>query len=453
MATGTRWLMVPLETKVRELDGKALFAFSAAERGWSTMLGRFSPHHRGQLPCGLWVLKGVPPGSVRSLRILRDGGHRMVSWCEEGLVYHSVEDYARRKVEKAAWDLLDLFFAWGPHHARDLVEGIGCDGGRLLVTGHPRFDLLRPEYRRAFADRAARLRRRHGPFILVNTKLNRYNSFFGTEWYANRMRTIHADDRAAADADTAGCVEFQRQTFLGFIDAVRALSRRFPRTRVIVRPHPSEDHTPWRALAAELPNVRVIFEGNVLEWLLAAAVTIQNNCTTAVESFLLGRPTLAYRPVRSTPFDMALPNAVSASAFTLDSLLDLTSRALDGEPPRTPGGDAAALDTVRGYATGVDGPSACETILDAIEPLAVARSSGPLAPFDRQEADAAPLRGTERFYGAAGAARYQSYLEQKCDGLAPDHIVDFLETLRAVTGRFAGVRVTALDRDLLCISA
>ena len=35
-----KWLFLPLETKVRELDGKLLLAAIAAERGWAVIIGR-----------------------------------------------------------------------------------------------------------------------------------------------------------------------------------------------------------------------------------------------------------------------------------------------------------------------------------------------------------------------------------------------------------------------------
>ena len=34
-----KWLILPIETKVRELDGKVLLAAAAAERGWGVILG------------------------------------------------------------------------------------------------------------------------------------------------------------------------------------------------------------------------------------------------------------------------------------------------------------------------------------------------------------------------------------------------------------------------------
>ena len=70
---------------------------------------------------------------------------------------------------------------------------------------------------------------------------------------------------------------------------VRVLSQQHRDHQIIIRPHPSESHDPWRQLAAELPNVSVVYEGNVAEWLLAAELLIHNNCTTGVEAYLLGR--------------------------------------------------------------------------------------------------------------------------------------------------------------------
>ena len=115
---------------------------------------------------------------------------------------------------------------------------------------------------------------------------------------------------------------------------VRALSHRHRDYQIIIRPHPSESHDPWQRLAAELPNVSVIYEGNVAEWLLAANLLIHNNCTTGVEAYLLGRAAIAYSAFRDEAYDLFLPNALSEEVFELDQLLDIAAKALSGAENR-----------------------------------------------------------------------------------------------------------------------
>ena len=112
-----RWLLLPIETKARELDGKALLAFEAAERGWGSILGRKSLRRNADLPRGMLIEKSIPPGRSADILQARAAGRRVSAWCEEGLVYNNANEYGHRKVEKTAYDLLDLYFAWGQNQA------------------------------------------------------------------------------------------------------------------------------------------------------------------------------------------------------------------------------------------------------------------------------------------------------------------------------------------------
>ena len=95
-----------------------------------------------------------------------------------------------------------------------------------------------------------------------------------------RMRARGHAHSAEPGKETWSRAPFQEANFGKFIPMVRALSQQHRDHRIVIRPHPSESHDPWRRLAAELPNASVVYEGNVAEWLLAAELLIHNNCTT-----------------------------------------------------------------------------------------------------------------------------------------------------------------------------
>ena len=59
------------------------------------------------------IEKSIPPGRAADIMQARAAGRRVSAWCEEGLVYNNADEYGQRKVERAAYELLDLYFAWG----------------------------------------------------------------------------------------------------------------------------------------------------------------------------------------------------------------------------------------------------------------------------------------------------------------------------------------------------
>ncbi len=459
LATPRRWIVLPIETKAREFDAKALFAFAAAERGWGTILGTMTQAHTPSLPRGIFLDNGISNGRAEKYRAIRARGSQIVSWCEEGLIYQDAAEYGRRKIEPAAYDLLDRFFAWGPSHARDMVDALGHDGRKLVVAGNPRFDVLRPELRAIFADRVDALRQQYGRFILINTKLNRYNHYFGHDFFVKRMQGTGQLPTPEAEALAKGDVAFQCEMMQEFVTAARRLSETFAEETIVLRPHPSEDHAPWKALAADLGNVHVVFEGNVVAWILAAAATIHNNCTTGVEAYLVDKPSIAYRPIRDARYDMRLPHALSVEADDLRTLCTLVRRCLEGEPLLDADEAAARKTVAREYIAGIDERTACDTIMRALDAMPVEPEPLPADAIARADAnadagaDAAARRlpAIAQPWDESRTSRYQSYLHQKCDGLSAPELLACLASARRATGRFADVDVAALRQDLLCV--
>jgi surface carbohydrate biosynthesis protein len=438
-----RWLILPIAITARELDGNGLLAFEAAERGWGVVIGgKRLRSDTSDLPRGFVIQKQLKPGkSILDISASRASGHKVGAWCEEGLIYPNAASFARLKFEREGFALLDMYFAWGRHLADDLVNELGCDRERVRITGNPRFDLYRPELRVVFADRAEAIRRRYGPFILVNTKFSQYNGLMPSRRPPSER-----------DVEHQRRVKFHQAGFEKFVELIQALSRRFPGHTIVVRPHPQEQHETWRVKTAALPNATVVFDGNVAEWLLAADVCIHHNCTTGVEAYLLGRTAISYRPVSDPRLDLFLPNALSHEAFTLEAVLTLVAGALDGRGPSDSDEDRRRAGTARDFIANIDGTSACERILDDLDAIDTPEFSWSVSPPGRIEttlrAFCRPLR--RRWAGAAAPAGVR-YDTQKFDRTHLARLPAVLEAARRATGRFADVQVVSLRGDLVCV--
>jgi surface carbohydrate biosynthesis protein len=324
-----RCLIVPSDLLVREFDAKLLFACAAAERGFSAIVGsKFDTYRMMEAwPRGFYVHKDVHsrPGLLQRLRRL---GHHVLAWDEEGLVNVSPERYLQMRVSGQVLGLAEALFAWGEENAEAWRHFGGYAGTPIHVTGNPRGDLMRPELRGYFDEEVEALRARLGRFVLLNTNFGFVNNFvtkstrgFGVEWRR---------EAAGVDGFMDGFIGFRGEIFRHFLAMVPRLAEGIAGTTLVIRPHPTEDHEAWRRAADGRPNVHVVHEGNVTPWLLAAAVTVHNGCSTGLEAHLLGRPAISYCPLKSERYDIPLPNAVSHEAATVDDLIDAVRAALDG---------------------------------------------------------------------------------------------------------------------------
>jgi surface carbohydrate biosynthesis protein len=443
-------IFVPIETKVREFHGKLLFALLAAERGFDCVLGEQQRLRRllPYLDRGLYIDKSVPDTRREWFAQCRAMGNRLAAWDEEGLVFFDRKAYRELRLCAEAFALIDGFFAWGDQQAAAIRESAEVDGGKVFVTGNPRFDMLRPEFRRFYDGPVRELKRRHGRTILMNTGFPLANHFQDMA-VVRKQFVRYPMYRTPGTLDAF--IESQRTAFAAFKRLLPRLAAEFPDHTVLVRPHPSENRDTWRDLAEGLKNVVVNAEGNVIEWILAAEVVLHSSCTTGIEAFYLDVPAVGWRNGQDDRFEQPLPNSLSLTASTDGEMLGHVRAAVTrrtGNPLRN---DAATLRIASENVAGMEGPLACERILDGLETLDCRRHHRPLAAkVDRWARDkAADLR---KFVETRGRED-RSYAHQKFPGLSLPEVEDAKSRLSAVTGRFGSVRATLLEDACFLVGA
>ena len=356
----TAHLYIPVETAARELDAKLLLSLFAADHGVSVVLGnrallsnrihRFEP--------GVFLTHNFDRGRRRILRIVRDLGHTVVGWDEEGLVWISPDVYRRRRVHPDTVRLVDTIFAWGDEHAAALAPTTGSAGVAVMASGNPRADLLRPALRALYTEREAALREEFGPFILINSNFGWLNYALGRGGPSPREDDL--PERARRSGHPEAFLRFRLQIFRAFVDVLPKLAARHPDRNIVIRPHPSEDPSAWEQAAQGLPNVSVRYTDELVPWLLAADAMVHNGCTTAVEAALLGRVPVMYAPLDGGEFESPQPRAISVLVRTEEELLHRV-----GEPASAAEA-AATRGRVAGMVANADGVFAAEIIAGEI---------------------------------------------------------------------------------------
>ena len=149
MTNSASTLIIPVETQVREMDAKILLSCVAAERGFPVIIGsRAYVHYQvASFPRGVYLAKSLRTLSIRMFKILRQLGHEVVAWDEEGLLRWPDAEYYRQRLSPITMAQTSHLFAWGTDSARVFRDYPGYHGTPIHVTGNPRIDLMRPELR------------------------------------------------------------------------------------------------------------------------------------------------------------------------------------------------------------------------------------------------------------------------------------------------------------------
>ncbi|MBF0158950.1 MAG: hypothetical protein HQL58_05450 [Magnetococcales bacterium] len=217
----------------------------------------------------------------------------------EGIAYNpDVGSFWAGKYHKGAH--VDLFFCWNETMQRALQESGSYDQARLEVVGPPRFDFCFPPWSSIYqqqpdssADRPSVDR----PNLLICTNFSfaRYHDWPRSEadklfapWkdripaYQDYWSAIHANHRS-------------QQKVLEFIGKLVHCNR----YQITLRPHPREEIPIYRGWIDQLPpelqqRIRIDTGHDIVPRILESELTIAcEDCTTTIESWIAGKPTIS----------------------------------------------------------------------------------------------------------------------------------------------------------------
>jgi hypothetical protein len=171
---------------------------------------------------------------------------------------------------------------------------------------------------------------------------------------------------------------FEQENMKAFYEMLPVLRARYPDRKIIVRPHPAENHQRWRDLVSRIDGVEVHGDGPVIPWILASDLLIHNACTTGIEALLLDHPAIAYCSYSNAFESVFLANQVSTRSTTLDDLARTADEAF-----RDPVGIAARQklnfsNTLEAHYFDASNSLATERVFGEIERLSNSLAQGEL---------------------------------------------------------------------------
>jgi surface carbohydrate biosynthesis protein len=355
-------LYLPITSQQRELDARLLLALFAKERGINPVLGYKSAFQCSSvlLSPGVYFAHNARRTPMRDL--LSRCGHLVVVLDEEALVRQTDELFLK-KHNKDAFKNVSRVFSWGQDDY-ELWKKSEFANGNIFITGNPRIDLLRPELRPFHEADIRHIRARFGDnYLLLNTNFPTVNNLLPQD-AGIRLSRWARDTRGTQIKNEF--LTHKKAIFERFLAVVPKLAKAIAPTALVVRPHPSEDHSPWINALKGLPNAHLVFEGNVVPWLAGARALIHNNCTTAVEAAVLGTQILSYRPISSDTYDNPLANAFGIECGDENALISAAREIVQGSHVGLVPEQELRLQH---HIANVNGDLSCERILDVLSNL------------------------------------------------------------------------------------
>lgn len=331
-------IYIPIEIKVRELEGRLLLALAAAERGHTVIVGEkkdtIGLATKGLLPPGLVHLKSITPHTSmkKMLSKLKKNGHAVTVQDEEsGLLDDTYDTFARLRFSEETIKAVDKVLAWGNYDLRSLKQFYETQSDKIVVTGSPRVDFWRRDFAEYYSDHTESKNLAGKPYIMV---VSNFSGPLNVNRFWNLMARLseagYFEREEGREKREYRNAAYQTRLIGEFVFMIRGLKKRFPDHNILVRPHPVESVEGWEKLIGSIPGVYVKREGTISPWIRHAKAIIHNGCTSAMEAAISGQNRIAYRPIPDE-IEREIPNKVSLNAFSENELHQLLEEMLNGK--------------------------------------------------------------------------------------------------------------------------
>jgi hypothetical protein len=228
------------------------------------------------------------------------------------------------------------------------------------------------------------IKKKHGPYILINTNFTCGNpAKFYKKGYLERKNDEKIKKWGIPlDQDEIkfikGRIRYYENLTQSYIEMIKVLSSRVPGLKIILRPHPGENHDTYRKSLSDTKNVEVIHIGNVINWIIGADVVVQTGCTTAIESWASRKPVIRYNPLDNADiYESILPNLFGQFAKDVNELVHLIN---DIKSIKFSNLFDEQIHLAKPYIESIDGPYSTDLILDKIDQTFSLKTDQPL-PF------------------------------------------------------------------------
>lgn len=365
-------IYIPIEIKVRELEGRTLLAIAAAERGHTVIVGEkkdtIGLAAKGKLPPGVIHMKSITPhdSMVDLLTSLQNHGHKITVQDEEsGLLDESYDTFARLRFSERTLPFVDGVCTWGEYDKRAMSNMYPDYKQLFSKTGSPRVDFWREDFLPYFQNGKELGTLDGKPYIMIVSNFSgplNVNHFWNI--MARLRKTGYFDREEGRERHEFENAAYQTNLIGEFVFMIRELAKTYPDYNILVRPHPVESVEGWEKLIGEVDNVYINREGTISRWIRSAKVIIHNGCTSALEAAIACENRIAYRPIPHR-IERKIPNKVSINVFSLEELNSAVKKILNGVDLHALDENKDEIDSIlNDRFAGINGKLATDRIVD-----------------------------------------------------------------------------------------
>ena len=311
----TRWkILIPMETASREMLYKVNLIEKLTKLNFDCYLGEKQEIYKlfSKVKPFIYLDKGYHKNVSENIyKNIEKYNGKIVSLDEEGGVDYSDFRTINQRYPEVLFEHAHLVFIWGKKQY-DFLKKSRYSLGKSIISGHPRFEMLHKNYWKFYSNEINSIKNKYKKFIFITGNSSLGNNIKGDEFiyknYSNRIKNL------------SNIIKFDREKNELLTSFAIALSKQVSIT-IIFRPHPEEDLTYYTNKFNNIENIVVTNKYSAIPWIISSDFMVHPDCTTGVESIMLGKKTYSLLPYYDKDLVTETPILASEVFYDKDQLI------------------------------------------------------------------------------------------------------------------------------------
>ncbi len=320
-------LYIPIEISKRELDSRILLSLKSIKYNFEPVITKKSRlfEKLSIIKPGIFFFKSFGPNYDIYLDKIKSNNHLITGIDEEGLQVLDKSWIIGKRFSKKILNHLEIIFTWGNSNKKIYQKffKIKKKNIQVISSGHPKMELSKKYFYKYYFKTSKKIKNKFKNFILIATLFPRYNragvhqknqEFVFNDQKKN-IKTIY--EKMVVKRNT-----HQRNNFFEYDKLYQYLSKNFKDINFLIKPHPAENLDYYDNLAKKnYRNIKILKTNeNIVPYILSAQTCISCNCTTSIETFLLGKNCINFIPWQNKKSEFPLPRLLSINVRKIDKL-------------------------------------------------------------------------------------------------------------------------------------
>lgn len=311
-------LYLPIEILVRELNSKIFLSLKASLKGYRVYLGtkkgidRILDEKIKTRRSGIYFNKSQIVQNRKYIQKIKKTCESFIVSDEElGTGVYDIKECLKERAVFA--EDTEKFFLIGKKMLSNIKKYSPNFYNISKVTGWLKYELYKKKNIKIFKKEVAEIKKEYGSFYLFSSNL-------GTLSADGLNYRIKAGQ--VKKSNTKRIMHFKKsiKTFQLIKDEFNSKSKKI---NIVIRPHPSDAfHSDWYRNINQNRSLKIVFDKDIVPWIIASKGLIHRGCSTAVDAVLLNKPTFYLKSKRKfSTNENTLPSRISHKINSLNDLL------------------------------------------------------------------------------------------------------------------------------------